>query len=640
MKLVTSPEAVLELRQKLLDDTSKPVGFDTESSGQQLAGLTGKKSRLNVYLSSMTGFSVAFLDGSSYYVPVRHAVGDNASEAEAYKLLCLLFARKGSIYCHNVKHELKVLSMEGFTPYQLWSVRFCCTQVMLWLLQRPAVGIGKSWSAKQVIPPGKTPNTSYGLKALVEYHFGHSMTQFAALVDGKTVDQLEPAAVIDYACEDAIFALRLGVEFYPLLKADEQLCRTFHDVEMPFVHVLRYMEECGFAIDFKLLNELKQELTEKLTGIDAELDFLMPGLNVNSDLQLRAWGFAGGRWPMVDAQGVAIEYELTEKEKLVSMKHSNLELMLPHVDANSEGGVVLRLLLERGEIDKMLSTYTDSLIDKAAQYPDLRLHCDYLHTGTNTGRLSSTYPNLQNIPVRSKLGMRVREAFVASPGCTLFSADYSQIELRVLAHLCNGEGKLAEAYKADKDIHQQTADITGASRTQGKTINFAIVYGAQAKKLSKTIACEVADAERFMEAYADGYPEVFELRDRVVDVVTHRGYVRTLLGRRRYVPELRSNRRGTRSYGGRIAFNTPVQGGARDVMVLGMLGFYRRVMEHELLGVVKIVAQVHDDLVCEAPEDIATEWGNLLAQCMRSSYPLKVPLAAETVYGQKWSQHK
>lgn len=635
MKLATSPGVLNELRQKLQTDTSKPVGFDTESSGQQLAGLSGSKSRLNVYLSSMTGFSIAFLDGSSYYVPVRHQEGENVSEADAYRVLCLLFARSGHLFCHNVKHELKVLSMEGFTPYQLWGVPFACTQVLLWLLQKPAVGLGKNWSAQQTIPPGKTPNTSYGLKALVQYHFGHTMTQFSDLVDGKTIDQLEPAAVIEYACEDAIFALRLGVEFYPNLAADKQLQTTFHDVEMPFVHVLRYMEECGFAIDFKLLEGLKAELSEKLTAIDAELDFLMPGVNVNSDPQLRAW--AAGRWP-IDMP--SIDFELTEKAKLVSMKHSNLQLMLPYVPEDTEAGVALRLLLERGEIDKMLSTYTDSLIDKAAQYPDLRLHCDYLHTGTTTGRLSSTYPNLQNIPVRSKLGMRVREAFTAAPGCTLFSADYSQIELRVLAHLCNGQGKLAEAYNADKDIHQQTAELTGATRTQGKTINFAIVYGAQAKKLSKTIACDVADAERFMEAYAEGYPEVFELRDKVIEVVTHRGYVRTLLGRRRYVPELRSKRRGTQSYGGRIAFNTPVQGGARDVMVLGMLDFYRRVMEQELLGVVKIVAQVHDDLVCEAPEDIAIEWGNLLAQCMRSSYPLKVPLAAETVYGQKWSQHK
>ena len=635
MKLATSPGVLDELRQKLQTDTTKPVGFDTESSGQQLGGLSGSKSRLNVYLSSMTGFSIAFLDGSSYYVPVRHLEGENVSEFAAYRVLCLLFARKGRLYCHNVKHELKVLSMEGFTPYQLWSVPFACTQVLMWLLQKPAVGLGKDWSAGQNIPPGKTPNTSYGLKALTQYHFGHQMTQFSDLVDGKTIDALPPEAVIEYACEDAIFALRLGTEFYPFLASDKLLQQTFHEVEMPFVHVLRYMEECGFAIDFKHLEALKAELTEKLTAIDAELDFLMPGVNVNSDAQVRAW--AAGRWPLDDK---SIDFELTEKAKLVSMKHSNLQLMLPHVPEDTEAGVALRLLLERGEIDKILSTYTDSLLEKAAQYPDLRLHCDYLHTGTNTGRLSSTYPNLQNIPVRSKLGMRVREAFTAAPGNTLFSADYSQIELRVLAHLCSGEGKLAEAYKQDKDIHQQTAELTGATRTQGKTINFAIVYGAQSKKLSKTIDCSIDDAEKFMEAYSEGYPEVFSLRERVIEVVTSRGYVRTLLGRRRYVPELQSRRAGTRSYGQRIAFNTPVQGGARDVMVLGMVQYYRRIMEEGLLGVVKIVAQVHDDLVCEAPKEISQYWGDLLAHCMRSSYPLKVPLAAEAVYGERWNQHK
>lgn len=635
MKLVTTQQTIEELRSKLRSDIENPVGFDTESSGPSLEGLSGKRSRLNMYLSSMTGFSIAFLDGSAYYVPVRHDVGDNCNHAEAYRLLCLLMARKGLIYCHNVKHELQVLGLEGFSPYQLWAVPFACTQVLMWLLQKPAIGRSKDWSRNQTFPPGKVPDTSYGLKALVQYHFDHKMTQFTDLVDGQTIDKLEPAAVLSYACEDAVYALRLGVEFYPFLKADTQLHKTFHEVEMPFVRVLRYMEECGFAIDFQGIAALKQELSEKLSAIDSELAFIMPEVNVNSDAQLRAW--AAGKWPLDDK---SIEFELTEKAKAVSMKHSNLVLMLPHVPENTEAGIALRLLLERGEIDKILSTYTDSLTDKASQYPDLRLHCDYLHTGTNTGRLASTYPNLQNIPVRSKLGMRVREAFTAAPHCVLFSADYSQIELRVLAHLCNGEGKLAEAYKADKDIHQQTADITGASRTQGKTINFAIVYGAQAKKLSKTIACDVADAERFMEAYAEGYPEVFELRDRVIDVVRHRGYVRTLLGRRRYVPELGSRKAGTRSYGARIAFNTPVQGGARDVMVLGMVEFYKRIMQEQMLGVVKIVAQVHDDLVCEAPEEIVHYWGDLLARCMRTSYPLKVPLAAETVYGQRWSQHK
>lgn len=634
MQLALSRSVLEELRIKLTTDLEAPSAFDTESSGPSLVGLTGKKSRLNIYRSTMTGFSLAFMDGSSYYVPVRHCVDKNVPMATALGLLRLLLQRHGDIFIANLKHELKVLGLEGFTHKELFDAPFRCTQVLMWFLQKPALG-------PQPKDPKKQRKISFGLKQLVKYHFDHDMTPFEELVKGRTIDQLDPedVATLTYTCEDAIYALKLGVTFEPEL--DIQQRETYVDVEMVLVHVLRYLEDCGFAIDADNLTKLRDELAEHVKRIDDELDFIMPGVNINSDAQLRKWGFDSGRWPTKDADGLPLPFERTEKTKEVSLKAETFELLQGIVDPKSEGGIAISLLLERGELGKMLSTYTDSLIDKAAQYPDRRLHSDYLHTGTRTGRLSSTYPNLQNIPVRTKLGMRIREAFVAAQGNTLFSADYSQIELRVLAHLCGGKGLIADAYIEKRDLHQQTANLVGCSRGQGKTVNFAIIYGAQGPKLAKTISCTLDEAEKFMAGHQKAYPEPYALKEQLVEVVTRRGYVKSLLGGRRYIPELRSQSRGMRWYGGRIAFNFPVQRGARDIMTLGMNAFYKRILDAGMIGTVKLTAQVHDDMICEAPLDIAPEWAKILQECLENAYPaLRVPLVAEPVIGTPWARHK
>lgn len=611
MLLVKTPEAVRALRERL-QSSQEAIGFDTESSGPPLAN-----GFLNVYKSTLTGFSVSFLNGDSYYVPVAHDGGGNVRMGDRYALLMAVVAHKGPVYIHNLKHELKVLGLEGFTHKQLYASNLLCTQVLMWLLQKPAEG-----------------KSQYGLKALTKHHFGYDMTTFDTVSKGGLFSALDPSenATLQYACDDAIYSLKLGSTYHSQL--DPVLEKTYVTHERKFTHVLRYMEDCGFAVDVDALNALKDDLQPRLDAIDSELDFIMPGVNINSSVQLREWGWGKGRWPLVDG------LDLTPKSKLPSTNHANMEKMDGECAEGSEGALAIQLLLERAEFQKLLSTYTTSLIEKAQEYDDCRLRTSYNQTGTNTGRLAGSEPNLMAVPVRTPLGKRVRDALVSAPGCTLVSADFSQIDLRVLAHLCGGKGKLAEAYFEKKDIHQQTADLAGCTRAQGKTMNFLVVFGGQGKKLAKGLKCTLPEANKYLENFNAGYPEVVEMGKRVVDAVRDRGYVKTLLGRRRYIPEITAHDRSTRWHAERIARNTPVQGGTGDVMMLGMIRFFEAIMAANQEGVVKIVAQVHDDLVCEAPEGVGGHWAKVLEESLVGAYPLRVPLVAESVIGTPWSKHK
>lgn len=614
------------------------VGFDTESHGPELT----HQKFINVYRSQLTGFSLAFADGTSYYVPVNHAKG-NAAFQEAMGLLRVL-VEDGMCAVHNLKHERRVLSMEGLE--ERWT-NAICTQVLCWMLQVSEGG--------------------YGLKHLASSLLGFDMKTFEETTGGLPFNALDTKDAVDYACQDAEAALLLAQRYYPLQYPELDRFRgmkpAFWNREMPYIEVLQHMEDSGMLLDCDKLREVVSDFRSRAKSVlsqwqavcrehgllrwevdDNCLD-LEEAISPTSSKQLQLL-FQTGHWA---AEGVP--YKATG----YSTSAEYVRMQIDSLPSSEVGKQLAELKLEHSKLNKLVTTYGEKLIEIASQYPDGRLHCNYLHTGTATGRLSSSGPNLQNIPARTEEGLRIRDAFVAPEGWSLVSADYSQIELRVLAHFC-GEGALFEGYCQGADVHQAVADQLGVTRSQGKTTNFASVYGVGPKKLSRSLGMTLDECKAFLDRYKKEFaPEVFALLEKAAAVAERRGYVRTLGGRirrsklkeaREYLDGLRSSHNASeearREAWGRMASeerkagNTPIQGGARDVMVEGTLRFYRR-MDRERC---KIIAQIHDDLVCEVRDDYVEECSRLLKESLEGAWELRVPLVVEPVVGKRWSDLK
>ena len=299
-------------------------------------------------------------------------------------------------------------------------------------------------------------------------------------------------------------------------------------------------------------------------------------------------------------------------------------------------------ILDYRMLTKLKSTYADGLIKVIS--PDGRIHTNFKMTVTATGRLSSTEPNLQNIPVRKELGSEIRKMFVAAPGCVLVDADYSQIELRLLAHI-SGDDTMKNAFLTGEDIHAVTAsqvfgipldEVTPQQRSQAKAVNFGIVYGISAFSLAQDIGVRPAEAKAYIDAYLEKYHGVREYMERVISEAKANGYVETLFGRRRPLPELKSSNFNTRSFGERVARNMPIQGTAADIMKLAMVNAHRRIQAEGLRS--RLILQVHDELIAECPEDEAEHVKALLEEEMSGAVQLDVPLTANAKIGHTWAE--
>ena len=299
-------------------------------------------------------------------------------------------------------------------------------------------------------------------------------------------------------------------------------------------------------------------------------------------------------------------------------------------------------ILEYRMLTKLKSTYADGLLKVISA--DGRIHTNFRMTVTATGRLSSTEPNLQNIPVRRELGAQIRRMFVAAPGCVLVDADYSQIELRLLAHI-SGDETMQNAFKSGEDIHAVTAsqvfglplaEVTPAQRSSAKAVNFGIVYGISAFSLAQDIKVSPAEARAYIDAYMQKYHGVREYMDRVIAEAKERGYVETLFGRRRPVPELKASNFNTRSFGERVARNMPIQGTAADIIKLAMVNVRRRLRAEGMEA--RLILQVHDELIAECPEREAERVAALLEEEMERAVTLSVPLTAEAHSGHSWAE--
>jgi DNA polymerase-1 len=430
------------------------------------------------------------------------------------------------------------------------------------------------------------------------------------------------------AGERAALSERLFANLWGRFEGEERLLWLYREVERPLSAVLAHMEATGVRLDVAYLRALSLEVAEEIARLEAEV-FRLAGhpFNLNSRDQLERVLFDELGLPAIGK---------TEKTGKRSTSAAVLEAL-------REAHPIVEKILQYRELTKLKSTYIDPL-------PDLihprtgRLHTRFNQTATATGRLSSSDPNLQNIPVRTPLGQRIRRAFIAEEGWLLVALDYSQIELRVLAHL-SGDENLIRVFQEGRDIHTETASwmfgvpreaVDPLMRRAAKTINFGVLYGMSAHRLSQELAIPYEEAQAFIGRYFQSFPKVRAWIEKTLEEGRRRGYVETLFGRRRYVPDLEARVKSVREAAERMAFNMPVQGTAADLMKLAMVKLFPRLEE---MGA-RMLLQVHDELVLEAPKERAEAVARLAKEVMEGVYPLAVPLEVEVGMGEDWLSAK
>jgi DNA polymerase-1 len=483
--------------------------------------------------------------------------------------------------------------------------------------------------ASYVIDPGRR---SHGLDVLALELLDHKMTSFEELCGkGKTAipfDECPIEAARDYSCEDADMTFRLRAYFEPQLES-YKLMELFRNIEIPLVSVLADMEWLGITIDPAWFASLKERFRREREAVEREI-----------------YGEAGE------------EFNINSNPKLRQILFEKLELPVlkrtptgPSTDASvlqelAEGGHALpALLMEYRELAKLENTYLDAL--PALVHPvTKRLHTSFNQTVATTGRLSSSDPNLQNIPIRRELGRDIRRGFIPRQGWMLLAADYSQIELRLLAHL-SGDPAFVEAFRAGGDIHRQTAsiifevpveEVTPEMRGRAKTINFATIYGQGAHALSRQLRIEYAEARRFINEYFERFRGIRGYLDSMIEFAREHGYVQTIFGRRRYIPELRDRNFNVRAFGERTATNSPIQGSAADLIKIAMIRIHQALRREEMQSA--MLLQVHDELVFEGPDDELDFLRALVIHEMENAAELSVPLVVDVGVGKNWLETK
>ena len=477
--------------------------------------------------------------------------------------------------------------------------------------------------ASYVLNPSKS---RHNLNDIAVEHLGRTKGAIEDLIGkGKkavTMDQIDVDKVCDYCCEDSDITFSLRGVLKKKLN-DKDLYDLFSKVEMPLVNVLADMEASGVSLDEKYLSGLSQEIAEEIATLEKNIYSLASEeFNINSSKQLRLILFEKLKMPVIKRTKTGPSTDegvlrvLAEKEPLP------------------------KELLRYRTLSKLKSTYVDSLpalINKSTG----RIHTSFNQTITATGRLSSSNPNLQNIPIRTVMGRKIRKAFVAENKMHLIlSCDYSQIELRILAHL-SGDEVLTKAFIDDRDIHKFTAslvygvsedDVTKEMRVSAKTVNFGIVYGMSAYGLSRDLGIDVAVAAKFIESYFNRYPRVKEYLDEKIEEAKNKGFVTTMLGRRRYIPEINSSNAAVSNFAKRTAVNTPIQGSAADLIKLAMIDVHKKLSAFDT----KMIMQVHDELVFEIDKKELKEFAGVVKNSMENVMKLDVPIKVRLLAGKNW----
>ena len=585
---------------------------------------------INAMRSRVVGLAIATAPGEAWYLPFAHvragALQGDLLDPEAHQisaapenlppldsaacrpLVALLEDASVQKVAQNAKYDILVLRKAGIT------LRGVIFDPML---------------ASYVLDPGRR---SHGLDALALEIFNHRMIPYDE-VTGKgrnqiTFDRVPVDAATGYSAEDADFTLRLYEHFAPLLE-QAGARPLLEGIELPLVSVLADMEWAGMAIDLPWFASLKEQFTAERQRVEQQI-YASAGetFNINSNPQLRVILFE--------------KLGLPVKKKTATGPSTDASVLQEFAD---EGHELPALLMEYREIFKLEGTYIDSL-PTLVDPRDGRVHTTFNQTVAGTGRLSSTDPNLQNIPIRRELGRLIRRGFVAAPGTKLLAADYSQIELRLLAHLSQ-DPAFVTAFRAGGDIHKQTAsiifgvpveDVTSEMRARAKTINFATIYGQGARALSLQLKISFAEAKEFISTYFERFSGIRAFLDSQVTLAKEQGYVQTIFGRKRFIPEVQDRNFNTRAFGERMAQNSPLQGSAADLIKIAMLKIADR-LPTDGQGA-RMLLQVHDELVFEVPVDALDAVTTLVVHEMEHAAELSVPLVVATGCGDNWLDAK
>jgi len=591
--IINTTSALDELLNRL--SATKSFAFDLETTS------------LNAMSAQLVGISLSPAPGEAYYIPIGHVgwgqVEQLPLEQVINRLKPLLEDATLAKLAHNGKYDMTVLAEYGVTVNNL----AFDSMVAAYLLGEK----------------------SLGLKALAFSKLSIEMTPITALIGSGakqlSMSQVEVNQAADYAGADADITGRL-TELLTAELHQQGLWQLFSQVEMPLVPVLVGMERNGVALNTELLRQMSHRLGEQLLKLEAEI-YNCAGhqFNINSPQQLSAVLFQELRLPPArkTKSGYSTGASILE------------ELRGVHP--------IIEFILDYRQLAKLKSTYIDAL-------PSLinpktgRVHTSFNQTRTATGRLSSSEPNLQNIPVRGELGKQVRQAFIAPPGSCLVAGDYSQIDLRALAHLSQDESLLS-AFHRDEDIHAVTAgrlfgvdvsQITTDMRRVAKTVNFGVIYGMSGYGLEQATELSREEASRFIAAYFEKYPGVKQYLESTKQQARDKGYVQTLLGRRRSIPEINSSNRQLREAAERMAINMPVQGTSADIIKVAMINLYREMEERRLRS--KMLLQVHDELIFEVPQEELEEMRQLIPEIMSTALELSVPLKVDIKTGNNWGE--
>ncbi|MDD3887646.1 MAG: DNA polymerase I [Patescibacteria group bacterium] len=598
-KLIESQQELDKIISEL--KLQKEFAFDTETTSKA------------AHEAELVGISFCWQERQSYYIQVFN------SRLKFDELKNVLENQNIKKICQNLKYDLLVMENFGI------NVKNASFDTML---------------ASYVLNPG---TRRHSLDDLAFSEFGYEMMSFDELVgpaffkdlDGnkkktkKDILEVDVKKLAWYSCEDVDFTFRLFKKFSDKLEKEKKLKEVLEKIEVPLVSVLSKMEDYGIKIDVDFLKKLSKQFGERIIGLESEI-FKMAGcrFNVRSTLQLKEVLFDKLKLETQDIKKIKTGFSTAASEL------EKLRQIHP----------IIALIEEHRELSKLKSTYLDALPELVTS--DERVHTSFNQTITATGRLSSSDPNLQNIPIKTDVGQQIRKAFIAERGNKLIAADYSQIELRIMAHV-SGDTNMIKAFEAGEDIHTATAakifkkdlkEISDKERRVAKTINFGIMYGMSAHGLSLSLGIPREEAQTFINEYFAQFSTIAVYVKQTLDFSRANGYVETLFGRRRYLPELNDRAAfRVRMAGERMAINMPIQGTAADIIKLAMIEINKKIGNNKE---VKMILQVHDELVFEVKENLVDAIVKEVKEIMENIYKLEVPLVVDIGVGDNWGETK
>lgn len=588
-KLVDNEEEIRKLLDFFLTQTI--VSLDTETTST------------NPIDAELVGLSFAAEEGKAFYVPIP----DNREKAETIVNIFKPLYESPQIMKvgQNIKYDMEVLMRYGVNL----SAPMFDTMIAHYLLQ-----------------PEQHHGMDYLAETLLDYETIHIDTLIGPRGKSqKSMREVPPALVCDYAAEDADVTLRLHNVLKPRLK-DAGMEQLFYEIEMPLVPVLAQMETDGVLLDTDALAETSRTFTERMREIEQDI-YREAGheFNIASPKQVGEVLFG--------------EMKIVEKPKKTKTgQYVTSEEVLQQLRTKSP--IVGKILQHRG-LKKLLGTYVDAL-PKLINPRTGHIHTSFNQAVTATGRLSSSDPNLQNIPVRGEDGKEIRRCFIPEPGCLFFSADYSQIELRVMAHL-SGDENMTEAFREGHDIHAATAariykepidSVSRDQRTKAKRANFGIIYGITVFGLAERLEISRDEARQLIDGYFDTFPRVRDYMERAKEMAREHGYAETFFHRRRYLPDITSHNATVRNFAERNAINAPIQGSAADIIKIAMVRIHRRFAEEGIRS--KMILQVHDELNFSVLPEEKERVERIVLEEMQHAYPLSVPLVADSGWGANW----